>query len=492
MQLGSRASFLGKKKTLWLIAGLIAFLFAISNLPWELDDYDQAKQAFTSFEMVKEGDWFYQRTPNEKVATKPPLVGWISAGLFAATHSWEVAWRAPSFLAALIILGLLYRIAAGAYGAIAGLIAASAFGLNLLALRLATLVRTDMPLALVVFLLGWQIWEKIRSGRTWSARDRLITFGLLTAAMLIKGPIVYAFVLPGIIAFQWRVRKDHLSVTAWSGWWPWLLSIAIFLVWVIGGILLVRDFFQQVVIHEFVGRFGETIHRPQAIYFYLPHLLHKFAPWSLLGIALVILSVRTEKIRLRYGWRWISPETFWLLCWSLGGILVMSLIPSKRVDRIFPVIPPLCLILAVLIGQSLRREEIRGRVMNWCAVALVFACLFSGGYALLKILNGFREDRGALASFGRMVRAEAERHNWHYEVIGKRDEGLLLYLQRPHFARPDEAIAKWKAKEIDAVVIPESERPVMLRDLEGSVPSSIRSGSKKNEDVPRYVLLIRS
>ena len=33
---------------------------------------------------------------------------------------------------------------------------------------------------------------------------------------------------------------------------------------------------------EFVGRFGETIHRPQPLLFYLPHLLHKFAPWSLL------------------------------------------------------------------------------------------------------------------------------------------------------------------------------------------------------------------
>ena len=35
---------------------------------------------------------------------------------------------------------------------------------------------------------------------------------------------------------------------------------------------------------EFVGRFGETIHRPQPLLFYLPHLLHKFAPWSVLMI----------------------------------------------------------------------------------------------------------------------------------------------------------------------------------------------------------------
>ena len=46
---------------------------------------------------------------------------------------------------------------------------------------------------------------------------------------------------------------------------------------------------------EFVGRFGETIHRPQPLLFYLPHLLHKFAPWSVLmiGIALSIFDRET-------------------------------------------------------------------------------------------------------------------------------------------------------------------------------------------------------
>ena len=101
---------------------------------------------------------------------------------------------------------------------------------------------------------------------------------------------------------------------------------------------------------EFVGRFGETIHRPQPLYFYFPHLLHKFAPWSVLMIALALIDLRSRNWRLRGVFREMSPETFWLLCWSIGGLIVMSLIPSKRVDRIFPVIPPLCLLLAAQIS----------------------------------------------------------------------------------------------------------------------------------------------
>ncbi len=160
-------------RSVWVVIAVAFLLFFIGNLPWQLDDYDQAKQAFTSFEMVKEGRWFYQQTPHERVATKPPLVGWISAGLFALTRSWEMAWRLPSLLAAIALAILLFRSANIAYGSVAGLIAFSAFGLNLLSPRLATLVRTDMPLALVIFLIGLLIWKKLQKQEAWNSRDRV-------------------------------------------------------------------------------------------------------------------------------------------------------------------------------------------------------------------------------------------------------------------------------------------------------------------------------
>src|SRR5215813_4769943 len=166
------------QRIVWGVAAVSFLLFLIGNLPWQLDDYDQAKQAYTSFEMIKEGRWFYQQTPHEHVATKPPLVGWVSAGLFAITRSWETAWRLPSFLAAIVIAMLLCRAATSAYGPIAGLIALGAFGLNLLSPRLATLVRTDMPLALVIFLIGLLIWQKIRSRTEWRLQDQVWIFAL--------------------------------------------------------------------------------------------------------------------------------------------------------------------------------------------------------------------------------------------------------------------------------------------------------------------------
>jgi len=45
-----------------VIGAVILYLFAVTNLPWRLDDYDHAQQAFTSFEMIKEGHRLFQRS----------------------------------------------------------------------------------------------------------------------------------------------------------------------------------------------------------------------------------------------------------------------------------------------------------------------------------------------------------------------------------------------------------------------------------------------
>jgi 4-amino-4-deoxy-L-arabinose transferase-like glycosyltransferase len=504
--------FVQGKCTLWIIGAVTLVLFLIGNLPWQLDDYDQAKQAFTSFEMIKEGRWFYQQTPHEYVATKPPLVGWISAGLFALTRSWDVAWRLPSFLAAIALLILLFRVTSSASGPIAGLIALSAFGFNLLSPRLATLVRTDMPLALTIFLIGLLIWQKVREQEAWRPRDRIYIFALLTAAMLIKGPIVYAFLLPAIALFQWRARKGSgmarppasaeatagrpgaprpSSESAWCGWWPWVASLGIFLLWVIGGIILQPNFFDEVVMREFVARFSETIHRPQPLYFYLPHLLHKFAPWSVLMIAIAILDLRSRNWRLRLIIREMSPETFWLLCWSAGGLAVMSLIPSKRVDRIFPIIPPLCLLLAAQIGRFSVNDDLRVRVCQWSAVALLLSILSTSGYTISKVISGYRDHRDALVVFGRKVRDEAEAHHWRYEAVSAKDEALLLYLRKTHFIEPARAVTEWNRANLDALVASTEKSPALMRELQDAALSQLRSSEQKDERDMDYVLITR-
>lgn len=493
MDANSAERFLESKYLLWLVGILTIIFFLITNLPWNLDDYDQAKQAFTSFEMIKEGHWLYQRTPRERVATKPPLVGLISAGVFGLTRSWDVAWRLPSLLAAGALSFFLFRAASSAYGAIAGVIALSAFSFNLLTPRLATLVRTDMPLALVIFLIGLLIWQKIRSTEPWNFRERLSLFALLTAGMLIKGPIVYAFLLPGIVLYQWCRQESRAS--AWSGFWPWIGSLGVFLLWVIGGVQFVPRFYEQVVVREFLGRFGTTLHNPKEFYFYLPHLVHKFAPWSILILALAVFSLRSTRpksgtstphvddpiLRGRYRefLKNISPDMLWLICWCLGGLIVMSIIPSKRVDRIFPVMPPLCLLLAGQLGKARFSEQFRQWFYRWSVAALFLSLLFTGCYTGAKVLSGYRDHREAVVKYGRTVREAAAEHHWRYEAVFGDDEGMLLYLQKAHFIKPERAIGEWNRGNLDALVVPAAEAVDFLGKLRHASLSAAVVGKER-------------
>jgi hypothetical protein len=529
------ATLLQHRAMIRIVGILAVLLFVTTDLPWQLDDYDQAKQAFTSLEMVKDGHWFYQHTPHERVATKPPLVGWSSAAAFAITQSWEVAWRLPSVLAAFTIFFLLFQTGRSAYGKLAGLLAASAFSFNLLTPRLASLVRTDMPLAFVIFLMGLLIWRKVRANEAWEKRDRWKFFFLLTGAMLIKGPIVYAFLLPGIVLMRWRHRRDRAHYSAWCGWGAWIVSLGIFLVWVIGGIFFERGFFDQVVLREFLGRFGETVHRPQPLLFYLPHLLHKFFPWSVFMIGLAIVDLRARRWKIRGVFREMSAETFWLVCWIFGGLVVMSIVPSKRVDRIFPIIPPLCLLLAAQIGNALQKAAAcrpsiseggsaghppppgsgaaggpvtamdssssdpvatmeatpRQQIFRWSAIALAVSMLFAGGYSAFKVISGHRANRGALAGFAREVRLEIAVRHWHYAVLKSSDEGLLPYLRQTHFILPDQAVAEWNRGNLDALVVSAKEAPALMRELHDAALSGLRSGERKEAPGRDYVLITR-
>src|SRR5205814_4513251 len=446
------------RRMLLIVSVLTVCFFAVSNLPWNLDDYDQAKQAFVSFQMIGQQRWLYQTTPDEgtkasggrhsphHINSKPPAVAWVSAGLYEITRSWDFAWRFPSFAAALALAVLVFR-GARTFGDLPALYALAAFGLNLLSVRLATLVRTDMPLALVTFAVGLLMLEKIRTRTSWTTRDRVALFAVLTAAMFVKGPIVWAFVLPPLVLYQllrnWRPDFPN----AWSGCVPWMASFAVFYLWVIFGIRFIDGFYEDVILNEFGARFHEGIHRSQPLLFYIPHLLQKFAPWSLLMIGLLVVALRKTKTTTGKWLAGLSPQMFFLVAWVGGGIAVMSLIPSKRVDRIFPVVPVLCLLLAAQLNAITLIH-----VRRLAAFTIFFAAIFTGAYSGMRMIDGYRDNRDALVKFGREVRRMAAAEHLRYEILSARDEGLLLYLQRPRFFREPPV-------GCNALVVPLDEEP---------------------------------
>ena len=443
---------------------LLLALFFLRDFPWRLDEYDQAKQAFTSLEMVRSGAWWFQHTPGCRgIATKPPLVGWLSAACYGVTGSWEWAWRLPSLLAALALLVLLWREGERLLPGFGGTLAAGAFGFNLLTPRLAALVRTDLPLCLWITLLGLFVAHHVRDGgRPWTPRARWAVFTVLLVAMLTKGPVAYAFLLPGMVV--WSIithRRGGRWQTVWGGWWHWTLPLLPFLFWLERGMVTVPDFYRTVVLREFLGRFtaGEAaVHKPGPIWAYFWDLLTHWAPWSLL-----LLAVRVRAARV-----WWSlcrdPETLWLVCWAAGGLVLMSLVPSKRMDRIYPVIPPLCLVLTALVSRARHPLDSPSPTdtppahwpLDWAKLALAVAVAVPSLDAVKSVAQVYFRHEDAPSRFGAEVRALTTGHP--VEMVVGRDnvtgeETMIVYLRRVRFLAPGDADRLARAGQLDAVVL---------------------------------------
>src|SRR5690606_13192931 len=127
-------------------------------------------------------------------------------------------------------------------------IGAAAFGLNLLTPRLATLVRTDMMLGAFIFVLGWLIYRKLRTSTPWTLGEQIAFFGAMLATLLTKGPVVYAFLLPGLVA-SLLIDRGHRRYV-WSGWWTWVIPLMLFVGWGIMAIKSDPQFYDDVVDRE--------------------------------------------------------------------------------------------------------------------------------------------------------------------------------------------------------------------------------------------------
>jgi hypothetical protein len=338
-----------------------------------------------------------------------------------------------------------------------------------------------MLMAAFIFGMGLLIHHKVRTAAPWTSRDRWILFTLALASVFTKGPIAYAVVLPGVAWMMWWKRREPAAAFAWSGWWPWLVPLLPLAAWAIIGSMHDEEFYQQVMVKEFFGRVtGE--HKSQPVYYYLPHLLQKFAPWSLLLIALA--CVRDVRTAIRK-----DPSLAWLAAWALGGLLVFSLIPSKRTDRMFPILPPLCLLLpgmmAALPGGKLFRWPLKRVAVVTVAIALVI----SGGYTVERVVSNVRMEEGALAEFGRNALEVSKANHWKLGVVEGLDEGLTLYVRKVHPLDKKSARAAWADGSLDALILPDADDQ-KLRDELGAFHVISRARKTTASHCP-YVFVAR-
>jgi hypothetical protein len=159
-------------------------------------------------------------------------------------------------------------------------------------------------------------------------------------------------------------------------------------------------------------------------------------------------------------------------------------VPSKRVDRIFPVIPPLCLVFVSMVSAC----QCGKRVRAWCGGAVVFAALAVCGYFLTMVWIDYRNNDDALVRFGREVQAVVKKAGIsEVGVVEGRDEPMIIYCDAGSYLRANRAMRAWNNGDLDALVIPERR----ITDPSLLPPPTLDSGPISKQNETRYLLFLR-
>jgi 4-amino-4-deoxy-L-arabinose transferase-like glycosyltransferase len=333
----------------WMLIGLSLFLLFLGLVPRELWGVDEPLVGTIVREMVADGQWLVPHLNGVVYTEKPPLYFWLSALPALVTGTLIPLWlRLPSTLSAIGCLWLTYRMGARLFTARAGLFAAGILATSLLFALTSQITRMDMPLALIILMVLYCYvrfmeaeGEEESAGSDGkaaaSARWALALYPLVGLSFLTKGPIgpvVPAFIIGSVLLWQWDWR-GVLRLRPFTGT---LLACAVVLPWLVPAVLQAGIGYANVIIlQQSVGRAISSFSHGRPFYYYLYTFPVTFLPWLFfLPVAFLRLWRRRESLD------WRVP---FLLSWTVGLFLFLSVMSGKLVIYLLPLFPGLALVI---------------------------------------------------------------------------------------------------------------------------------------------------
>jgi 4-amino-4-deoxy-L-arabinose transferase-like glycosyltransferase len=324
----------------WTLIGLSLFVLFLGLVPRELWGVDEPLVGTIIREMVVDGQWLVPHLNGQLYAEKPPLYYWLSALPALLTGTLIPLWmRLPSTLAAIGCLWLTYRIGVRLFNARTGVLAAGILATSLLFALASQITRMDMPLVWFIMVILYCFIRFMQEESTAAAsRWALAIYPLVGLAFLTKGPIgpvVPAFIIGSVLLWQ-RDWRGVLRLRPIVG--P-LLACAVVLVWLIPAVLQEGiDYAKILILKQSVGRAISSFSHDRPFYYYLYTFPVTFLPWLLfLPSAFWWLWCQRERLG------WLVP---FLVSWTLGLFLFLSVMSGKLVIYLLPLFPGLALIIA--------------------------------------------------------------------------------------------------------------------------------------------------
>lgn len=353
----------------------LIFFYGLGHYP--LWDPDEGRVAVIAKEMLQSGNWLTLTQNGAPYYDKPVPYFWLVALCLKLFGLSELAVRLPSALAATLTVASVFLWGAVAGGSRRGMWAGLILVTSVEFVFLGRLGKMDMVFAFffTAALLSFLRWRTGREAALW------LFYLFLGLASLAKGPV--GIFLPLLIVgsdLAIGKRWDLFRKLRLLGGAGVVLGIAA--PWYLAAALRDPQYIWTFLWDHNVLRFfalEKGINHSEPFYFFIPVLLAGFLPWSFL-LPLV----------LRYCWERrgegaAREERLFLVIWVAAVFIFFSLARNKLGTYILPMFPPLALLAADAVGQSVAAERARTWERLWilwgslCWLFLLFALPPLGG-----------------------------------------------------------------------------------------------------------------
>ncbi|HTN69353.1 MAG TPA: hypothetical protein VLZ33_07810 [Dysgonamonadaceae bacterium] len=298
-------------------------------------------------EALVNGDVFTFTNQGEVYADKPPLYFWlmmVGKVLLNGHYMWFLS--GLSFIFAFVVLTTMVKMLRMSYVGKETSINSENENASILMLMTSGLfigltiyVRMDM-LMLMFISLSFYTFYKIYQGEN-RPRDTYLFPIYVFLALFSKGPFGILIPLLSTTLFLLFTKKIHTFSKYW-GWKSFLIILTGCVVW-FGGVYIKggNEYLNNLLVRQTVGRGIDSFHHKEPFYYYAISIWYSIAPWSLLAIGLLVVSIYKKKIKN-------DIELFFtIIVLSTFGLL--SIISSKIEIYFLPAIPSFIFLTALLL-----------------------------------------------------------------------------------------------------------------------------------------------
>jgi 4-amino-4-deoxy-L-arabinose transferase-like glycosyltransferase len=332
---------------LWLL--LTSTIFFRTPIP-----IDETRYLSVAWEMWLRGDFLVPYLNGHTYSHKPPLLFWLMQGgwaVFGVNEWWP---RLVGPLCALVNLLLVRKLALKLWPEQAGvaLIAPWILIATLLWTLFATSTMFDILQTCCVLLGMLGLMEASQGAilKGWTAVALAICLGVLA-----KGPVILLHLLPtAVLVFVWA-DQDKAAAFRWFGCLllATLAGAAIALAWAIPAAMAGGDEYANAILwHQTADRAVGTHIHARSLLWYLPFLPMLLFPW-------VFWPRFWSNLR---GCRFFADKGLrFCLVWLASTFVLFSLLPSKQIHYLIPMLPAFALLAARVLSRA---EKPRGLILE--------------------------------------------------------------------------------------------------------------------------------